>query len=158
VARRIDYYDSPEAPRASSVVPSVNVVVVNGAGEILLIRRADNDNWALPGGALDIGESLPDAGVRETFEETGIRCEIAGLVGLYSDPRHIILYTSNGEARQELSVVFVGRFVGGELTTSEESREVRWVAPAAVDGLQMDRSMRMRIGRYLSGARSPYLG
>jgi len=136
----------------------VNVVVANGAGEILLIRRADNDNWALPGGALDIGESLPDAGVRETFEETGIRCEIAGLVGLYSDLRHIILYTSNGEARQELSVVFIGRLVGGELTPSEESREVRWVAPAAIDGLQMDRSMRMRIGRYLSGARSPYLG
>jgi ADP-ribose pyrophosphatase YjhB (NUDIX family) len=158
VARRIDYYDSPEAPRAGSVVPSVNVVVVNDAGEILLIRRADNDNWALPGGALDIGESLPDAGVRETFEETGIRCEITGLVGLYSDPRHIILYTSDGEARQELSVVFIGRLVGGELTPSEESREVRWVAPAAVDGLRMDRSMRMRIGRYLSGARSPYLG
>lgn len=136
----------------------MNVVVANGAGEILLIRRADNDNWALPGGALDIGESLPDAGVRETFEETGIRCEIAGLVGLYSDLRHIILYTSNGEARQELSVVFIGRLVGGELTPSEESREVRWVAPAAIDGLQMDRSMRMRIGRYLSGARSPYLG
>jgi hypothetical protein len=42
--RRIDYYDDPDAPKANSLVPSVNVVVVNDAGEILMIRRTDNDN------------------------------------------------------------------------------------------------------------------
>jgi ADP-ribose pyrophosphatase YjhB (NUDIX family) len=47
--QRIDYYDSPEAPQANSLVPAVNVVVVNDAGEILLIRRTDNNNWAVPG-------------------------------------------------------------------------------------------------------------
>src|SRR3954451_9083190 len=79
----------------------VSAVVVNDEGEILLIRRSDNDNWALPGGAMDLGESLVDAAVRETLEETGIRVEITGLVGIYPAPRHVILYTSNGEARQE---------------------------------------------------------
>src|SRR4051812_45640547 len=158
VARRIDYYDNPDAPKANSVVPSVNVVVVNDAGEMLLIRRTDNDNWALPGGALDLGESLPDTGVRETLEETGIRCEITGLVGIYTDPKHVILYTSNGEARQEFSVVFTALYVDGVPTPSDESREVHWVAPDAVDGLPMDRSMRMRIGDYLSGAARPHLG
>jgi ADP-ribose pyrophosphatase YjhB (NUDIX family) len=54
VSRRIDFYDDPAAPQANSVVPSANVVVVNDAGEILLIRRTDNDNWALPGGAMDL--------------------------------------------------------------------------------------------------------
>jgi hypothetical protein len=49
--QRIDYYDSPDAPRATSLVAAVNVVVVNDAGEILLIRRTDNGNWAVPGGA-----------------------------------------------------------------------------------------------------------
>jgi hypothetical protein len=44
VARRIDYYDDPSAPEANSLVPSVNVVVTNSAGEVLLIRRSDNDN------------------------------------------------------------------------------------------------------------------
>jgi hypothetical protein len=43
---RIDYYDSPEAPKANSLVPAVNAVVVNDAGEILLIRRTDNGNPA----------------------------------------------------------------------------------------------------------------
>ena len=114
------------------MVPSVNVVVVNDAGEILLIRRSDNDNWALPGGAIDLGESVAQAAVRETREETGIDCEITGLVGIYTDPKHIILYTSNGEARQEFSIVLTARPVGGQPTPSDESTEVRWVPPAEV--------------------------
>jgi 8-oxo-dGTP pyrophosphatase MutT (NUDIX family) len=55
--QRIDYYDSPDAPKANSLVPAVNVVVVDDAAEILLIRRTDNGNWALHGGAIDLGES-----------------------------------------------------------------------------------------------------
>ena len=59
--RRIDYHDDPNAPKANSMVPAVNVVVANEADEILLIRRSDNDNWALPGGAIDLGESAAQA-------------------------------------------------------------------------------------------------
>ena len=103
--QRIDYYGSPDAPKADSLVPSVNVVVVNDAGEILLIRRTDNGNWALPGGAIDLGESVAQAAVRETRQESGIECAITAIVGIYSDPRHVILYTRNGEARQEFSIV-----------------------------------------------------
>ncbi len=76
MARRIDYHDDPDAPKVNSMVPSVNVVVINAAGEVLLIRRSDNDNWALPGGAIDLGESMVQAAVRETREETGIDCEV----------------------------------------------------------------------------------
>src|SRR5260370_17383086 len=100
-----DYHDDPNAPPANSIVPSVNVVVTNDKGEILLIKRSDNDNWALPGGAIDLGESLTQAAIRETKEETGIDCEITGLVGIYTDPKHVILYTSNAEAPQESSII-----------------------------------------------------
>jgi ADP-ribose pyrophosphatase YjhB (NUDIX family) len=91
VSRRIDSYDDPEAPAANSLVPPVNVIVVNGEGSILLIRRTDNENWAVPGGAIDLGESVAQAAVRETLEETGIECEVTGIAGIYSDPRHVIL-------------------------------------------------------------------
>lgn len=158
MGRRIDYYDDPDAPPANSIVPSANVVVVNDSGEILLIRRTDNDNWAFPGGAIDLGESLPQAAVRETLEETGVQVEITGLVGIYTDPKHVILYTSDGEVRQEFSIVFTARPVGGEPTPSAESREVHWVAPAEIGDLQMDRSMRMRIGHFLRGDGTPHLG
>jgi ADP-ribose pyrophosphatase YjhB (NUDIX family) len=109
MGRRIDYYDDPNAPPANGIVPSVNVVVTNDNGEILLIKRSDNDNWALPGGAIDIGESMTQAAVRETKEETGIDCEITGLVGIYTDPKHVIHYTSNDEVRQEFSIVLTAR-------------------------------------------------
>jgi ADP-ribose pyrophosphatase YjhB (NUDIX family) len=158
MARRLDFYDDPEAPAPNSLVPSVNVVVTNDAGDILMIRRSDNDNWAVPGGAIDLGESLPQAAIRETLEETGITCEITGLVGTYTDPRHVILYTSNGEARQEFSIVLTGRAITGEPTPSDESREVRWMPRGEVDALPMDRSMRLRIGHFLDGMALPYIG
>ncbi|MGW2147204.1 NUDIX hydrolase [Nonomuraea bangladeshensis] len=156
--KRIDFYDEPDAPEPNSLVPSVNVIVTNTAGDVLMIRRSDNDNWAVPGGAIDLGESIPAAAIRETVEETGITCEITGLVGTYSDPRHVILYTSNGEARQEFSIVLTGSAIEGEPTPSEESRQVRWVPRDEVLSLPMDRSMRMRIEHYLSGVGLPYIG
>ncbi|MGN9846206.1 NUDIX hydrolase [Nonomuraea sp. H19] len=158
MAKRIDYYDDPDAPAPNSLVPSVNVVVTNAADDILMIRRTDNGNWAVPGGAIDLGESIPAAAVRETEEETGILCEITGLVGTYSDPKHVILYTSNGEARQEFSLVLTARPVSGEPRPSSESREVRWVPRDQVADLQMDRSMRMRIEHFLAGTGLPYIG
>lgn len=155
---RIDYYDDPHAPPATSLVPSANVVVVNHSGQLLLIRRTDNDNWALPGGAMDLGESLVEAARRETAEETGVQVQITGLVGIYTDPRHVIHYTSNDEVRQEFSVVFTARPVSGQPRPSSESREVHWIAPDQLDGLSMDRSMRMRIAHFLAGNEKPHLG
>jgi 8-oxo-dGTP pyrophosphatase MutT (NUDIX family) len=159
MSRRIDYYDDPAAPKANSLVPSVNVVVVNDAGEVLMIRRSDNDNWAVPGGAIDLGESMVEAAVRETREETGIECEISGLVGIYSDPKHVLLYTSNGEVRQEFSILLTAVATGGQPTPSSESTDVRWVPREDLASYQMDRSMRLRLGHYLDGrSGSPYLG
>lgn len=155
--RRIDYYDDPTAPKANSLVPSVNVVVVNDAGEILMIRRTDNDNWAVPGGAIDLGESVAQAAVRETREESGIECELTGIVGIYSDPKHVLLYTSNGEVRQEFSIVLTARPLSGQPTPSSESSEVRWVPVSEVRDYTMDRSMRIRINDYLSHRESPVI-
>ncbi len=156
--RRIDFYDYPAAPKANSVVPSANVVVVNDAGELLLIHRTDNDNWALPGGAMDLGETIVEAGVRETQEETGIDCEIERLVGVYTNPRHVMLYTSNGEVRQECSLVFAARAKDGEPTTSSESSEVRWVALEDVEHYTMHPSMRQRVLHLVERRGEPYLG
>jgi ADP-ribose pyrophosphatase YjhB (NUDIX family) len=155
--RRIDFHNDPGAPAANSIVPSVNVAVTNDAGEILLIRRSDNDNWALPGGALDIGESLTQAAVRETREESGIECEITGLSGIYTDPGHVMLYTSNGEVRQEFSIVLTARSVGGQPTPSSETTEVRWVPPAELAAFEMDRSMRLRVQHFSERRSHPYM-
>jgi ADP-ribose pyrophosphatase YjhB (NUDIX family) len=138
-------------------VPSVNVAVLNDEGSLLMIRRTDNGNWALPGGAIDLGESVVQAAVRETLEESGIVCEVTGIVGIYSDPRHIILYTSNGEARQEFSIVLTARRLSGEPTPSSESSQVRWVPVSELPGYPMDRSMRIRIGDFLTPNQPPVI-
>ena len=158
MGERIDYLDDPSAPKANSVVPSANVIVVNNQGEILMLRSTDNGNWAVPGGGMDFGESITETAGRETREETGIDCEITGLVGIYTNPHHVILYTSNSEVRQEFSIVFTARPVGGELQASSESSEPQWVSPATVPGLQMHPSMRQRIDHYLGKLPEPYLG
>ncbi|MFC5751686.1 NUDIX domain-containing protein [Actinomadura rugatobispora] len=150
MGRRIDYYDDPNAPKANSLVPSVNVVVENDKGEILMIRRTDNENWALPGGAIDLGESVAQAAIRETKEETGIDVEVTGLVGIYSDPKHVIRYTSNNEVRQEFSILLAALPFGGRMRRSAESSSVEWVPiDANLLSRQMDQSMRRRITRYL---------
>jgi 8-oxo-dGTP pyrophosphatase MutT (NUDIX family) len=158
MGERIDYLDDPAAPKANSIVPSANVIVVNDQDEILMIRRTDNGNWAVPGGGMDLGESITDTAVRETEEETGITCEITGLVGIYTNPRHVIHYTSNDEVRQEFSVVLTARPTGGELRPSSESAEPQWVSPTALPGLPMHPSMRQRILHYLDHRGQPYLG
>jgi 8-oxo-dGTP pyrophosphatase MutT (NUDIX family) len=158
MAERIDYLNDPAAPKANSIVPSANVIVVNDQDEILLIQRTDNGNWAAPGGGMDPGESITDTAVRETLEETGITCEITGLVGIYTNPRRVIRYTSNNEVRQEFSIVFTARPTGGNLRPSSESIEPQWVSPSIVPSLQMHTSMRQRIQHYLDKRAEPYLG
>lgn len=152
MGKRIDYLDDPNAPTANSIVPSVNVAVTDDAGRLLVICRSDNGNWALPGGGMDVGESLADAAVREVEEETGIRCEVSGLVGVYTNPRHVIHYTSNDEVRQEFSIVLTARAVGGEPTPSNESSRVEWVPPATLlREYEMHPSMRERVLHFVAG-------
>lgn len=154
---RIDYIEDPHAPKANSVVPSVVAVVEDDKGRILLIHKTDNDLWALPGGGHDIGESIAETVVREVKEETGYDVEVTAIVGTYTNPRHVMAY-DDGEVRQQFSICFTARLIGGELKTSNESREVAWVAPDDTERLQMHPSMRMRLAHYLEHRPSPYIG
>jgi 8-oxo-dGTP pyrophosphatase MutT (NUDIX family) len=155
---RIDYLDDANAPRPNSLVPSANVVVDDGRHRLLLIQRSDNGNWSLPGGAMDLGETIVDAAVREVLEETGVTCRVTGLVGIYTNPNHVLEYTSNGEVRQEFSVVFTAVPTGGQPTPSSESSRVEWVPTARLDDYRIHPSMRMRIDHYFTRTGDPYLG
>jgi 8-oxo-dGTP pyrophosphatase MutT (NUDIX family) len=155
--RRIDYFDDPDAPRPTRIVPAVTVAVVNDAEQLLMIRRTDNDQWAIPGGKQEVGETPIEAGRREVREETGILCEITGLVGIFSDPRNVIEYTSNGEVRQEFSILFAGRPVAGDLTPSTESQQVVWHDRNTVLRLAMTPAQRRRIRHFLEFTGDPYL-
>lgn len=154
---RTEYYDDPDAPEPNSLVVGVSAVVVDDQGRILLQRRADNGLWALPGGGMDLTESVPQAAVREVREETGYDVEVTGLVGLYTDARHIIAY-SDGEVRRQFNVCLTARIVGGTLAVSDESTDVRWVDREEIKTLPMHDTQRLRIGYFLDGAATPYIG
>ena len=154
---RIDYFNDPNAPKANSIVPSVTAIVPNERGELLLVHKTDNDLWALPGGAMDVGESMADTVVREVKEETGIDVAVTGVVGIYTNPNHVMAY-DDGEVRQQCSICFTTRMLGGQLATSDETSEVAFVAPEGLGGLNMHPSMRLRIDHYLERRSTPYIG
>ncbi|WP_028849639.1 NUDIX hydrolase [Thermocrispum municipale] len=155
---RIDYYYDPDAPKANSVVPSVTVAVQDRRGRILLVHKTDNDLWALPGGGHEIGESISETAVREVKEETGVIVEPTGIIGLYTDPNHVMAY-DDGEVRQQFSICFSARLVGGEpRQDGTETSEVRWVDPVDLDRLTIHPSMRLRIQHYLAGRSKPFIG
>jgi 8-oxo-dGTP pyrophosphatase MutT (NUDIX family) len=153
---RIDYYDDPRAPAAQRIVPAVTAFVSDGAGRILMENRADNGLWGLPGGVHGLGETIAETVVREVLEETGVRVEVTGLVGIYSDPGHIIQF-SDGETRQEFSLCFSARPVGGSISVSTESRDVRWIHSGELDGLPLSRSTRRRLRDALDEAHHPII-
>ncbi|TSB19971.1 NUDIX domain-containing protein [Streptomyces benahoarensis] len=154
---RTEFYDDPDAPEPNSLVVAASAAVTDEEGRVLLQRRRDSGLWALPGGGMEMADSLPGAAVREVKEETGLDVEITGLVGTYTDPRHVIAY-ADGEVRRQFNVCFTARVVGGRLAISEESMELRFVRPEEIDRLPMHHTQRLRIRHFLEGRERPYLG
>lgn len=154
---RRDYYHDPTAPKANSLVPGGSALVTDEAGRVLLQRRADSGNWALPGGTMDIGETLGQCIIREVKEETGLDIQITGLLGIYTDPQHVIAY-ADGEVRQEFNITYLGRVVGGSLAISDESTEVRFIEPAKFDQLPIHDTVRLRLRHHAEHRDTPYLG
>lgn len=154
---RRDYYRDPNAPKANSLVPGGSALVVDDQGAILLQRRRDSGNWSLPGGVMEIGETLEQCVIRETKEESGLDIEITGLLGIYTDPEHIIAY-ADGEIRQEFNITFYGRVCGGQVAVSDESTEVRFVRPDELAELPVHDTVRLRLQHHADQRPQPYLG
>lgn len=153
---RTEYVNDPTAPQPNSLVVAASAVVVNDEGRILLHRRSDNARWSIPGGAMELGESIAQTVVREVKEETGYDVEIERLVGIYSDPGYVVAY-SDGEVRQQFSICFACRITGGDSTRSDESLEVAFFRPDEIGGLEMGDAIRLRIRDYLADRDQPVI-
>ena len=154
---RIDHFNDPDAPRPTRLVPAASAVITDAEGRLLLAKRTDNALWTIPGGTMKPGETIADTAVREVKEETGLDVEVVSLVGIYSNPDHVVEY-SDGEVRQQFSVCFACRYLGGELATSDETSEVGYFSSDEVADMDIHPSIRLRIQHYLEGRSEPYLG
>lgn len=153
MGRRVDFYNDENAPIANALVPAVSAVVAASDGRILLQRRSDNGLWALPGGGIEMGESVTEAIVREVLEETGLVVRPRFLIGVYSDPGHVFAY-EDGEVRQEFSVCAAAEVVEGSLAVSEESTDVAFFDPTQIPQIPMHPRIWIRIEDYLANSRA----
>ena len=118
-----------EHERALGVRPSVSAVIFDRRGRLLLQQRSDGGQWGLPGGSVEIGESLAAAVAREVLEETGLTVVPRRLVGVYSDPALQVVRYPNGNVWHYVNACFECVVRGGELTTCDETLELAWCSP-----------------------------
>lgn len=156
MARR-EYDGDPNAPTPNSVVVAASAFVQDDCGRVLMVRRSDNGMWSLPGGALEVGETVAETAERETLEETGYQVEVTGIVGVYSNPAHVIEY-DDGEVRQEFNLCFRARVRGGDGRSSTETPDVAWVELGELDSLEVQPSIRLRLRHGVPGVDGPHIG
>jgi ADP-ribose pyrophosphatase YjhB (NUDIX family) len=108
---------------------SVSAAIFDETGRLLLMHRADNDHWTIPGGNVEIGESVTQALLREVREETGLDVSVGPLVGVYSDPAvYQIASYPNGALVHYVNLCFRCTPLSGALTGSDEGQELGYFA------------------------------
>jgi 8-oxo-dGTP pyrophosphatase MutT (NUDIX family) len=139
------------------LAPTAGVVARDRRGRLLLVQRADDGSWCLPGGRVELGESWRACAEREFREETGLTVSIGALLGVYSDPTSQVHRYGDGAEVQFVGVVFEGRVDGPSARPpDEEITAVRYFAgadlPANLFG--PDRPV---LADALSGGTGPYI-
>jgi mutator protein MutT len=126
---------------------AVDAAIVNDQNEILLIRRTDNGEWALPGGYLDVGETAAEGVVREVMEEVGIQVKPFQLVGIFDSRRKrsaplnqlcIIVFLCNPIDETKMELAFKNQ---------TEVLDKRWCSKASLQDLDMDPYLRLWVER-----------
>ena len=101
----------------------VAATIPEDAGRVLLTRRSIDPGrglWTFPGGFVDFGETATDAAIRETFEETGLKVELTGLLNVFTYPGAPVI------------IVYRARVMSGTLTACDENDAFDWVEPSAI--------------------------
>ena len=142
----MEYYHDGTAPQARELLPAAFAVVRNGSGQVLLVRRADDGYWELPGGRVEVGESASAAVIREVAEEAGVAIEVTGLAGVYSDPGHVLAYPDDEGIYQQFAVCFHAITPAGDAQPDhEETSAAAWFYPEQTTQLGMHPAMRQRL-------------
>ncbi len=103
--------------------------------KILLTQRTDNEQWCLPSGRHEAGESVAETCVREVFEETGARIKIIRITGVYSDPNKLVVYP-DGNKVHIVALNFEAEIIDGEIGISDET--LAWGFYSIEEARQLD--------------------
>ena len=124
--------------------------------KILLTRREDNNQWCLPSGGMEPGESASEACIREVEEETGLQVAIKRLIGVYTTPHELVVYR-DGNKIQLVALCFEAEIVEGELRLSRETTEYGYFSYPEVQELDLLLNHAQRITDAYSGIMTTFM-
>jgi ADP-ribose pyrophosphatase YjhB (NUDIX family) len=126
------------------ILVGASAVIRDEARRVLLIRRHDTGEWALPAGIMELGEAIADTVVREVHEETGLEVEPVRLVGLYTDPSSQNMTYPHGDQVQVVNATFECQVVGGRIRPEgAETFDVAYFPPDALPPLRLAHHLRI---------------
>lgn len=136
---------------------ATNGFIRDQTGKILLQQRADNGFWGMPGGQVELGESVEQSVVREVYEETGLEVRVERLIGIYSGPEsYPFMRYPNGTIVHYVTHVFICDPMAGALRLSAESTDIGYFAADVLPAHTLI-SHRIRIEDALTGLVSPFI-
>ncbi len=128
----------------------------SGRATLLLTRRTDNQQWCLPGGGVDPGETVEEAVLRELWEETGLQGRVVQFLGVYSTPHRVVAYP-DGNRFQIIALNFEVEIVDGELVLTDETTAFGYFPPDEIAGLDLLDAHRERVADIFSGQPGPFI-
>lgn len=132
-------------PKPITPLVGCDVFVLNEKSEVLLIQRADNGFWALPGGCHDLGETPKECAISECREESGYHVQVTELLGVYSSNRYD--YVNYPWKENEFChVLYRAELTGGSATLSSETTNVGWFAEDKIPPLSDGHDVRIEFG------------
>jgi 8-oxo-dGTP pyrophosphatase MutT (NUDIX family) len=107
------------------------ILIVDQEQRLLLMRRSDSGCWGPPGGAVEPGERVEAAALRETLEETGLNIARMSLFGVFSGPELYYVYP-NGDEVYNVTIVYLSHDFSGQVSLNHEHTEWRWFSPREI--------------------------
>lgn len=108
------------------IVPGANVIIIDPAGRILMHHRQDRDWWGLPGGMMELGESLEETAIREVKEEINLTCKGLKLFKVYSGKEQHYIYPDGNEVHNVTATFLCKDYSGEIIVESREGRDARF--------------------------------
>lgn len=122
-------------------------LVEDGEGKLLIVKT-HHGGWVFPGGQVEVGENLMDGVIREVKEESGIDVEVSHLIGVYTNSAIYKWYDGVTDVPTKVMFDFACKPIGGELCTSDETSDCKWVAKEEVLEYITQPAIRARIEEY----------
>ncbi len=135
--------------RRTIIQCGASVICVNGRGEMLLGRRADNHMWGYSGGSVEIDERVEDCAKRELYEEMGLVADELEFFCVNSGPEAHYVYP-NGDEVSNIEIVYICRKYHGEPKPQEgEVDELRYFTPGEVKLEEISPPLRAVVKRFI---------